>query len=159
MKVKTLALLAGAGGSLLIAGQANAGFTGLSSTVTVLDSSGWTNTGGATAAVFQIFANFDGLTATERRRRKGGEAPDESKRYPYLADEDLIEAVNMAIVLERPLLVKGPPGCGKTMLAEAVAHELNLKLYQWHVKSTSLARDGLYTIDILKRLQEAQPGR
>jgi MoxR-like ATPase len=78
------------------------------------------------------------------------------KRFPYLADEQLVKAVNMAIVLRRPLLVKGPPGCGKTRLAHAIAHELGLPLYEWHIKSTARARDGLYTIDMVRRLQDAQ---
>lgn len=78
------------------------------------------------------------------------------ERFPYLADTKLAQAVNMAIALERPLLVKGPPGCGKTRLARAIAHELGLKLYEWYIKSTSRARDGLYTIDMVRRLQDAQ---
>ena len=76
-------------------------------------------------------------------------------RFPYLPDDGLIKAVNIALHLERPLLVKGPPGCGKTRLAEAVAHELGLKLEAWYIKSTEQARDGLYTIDVLRRLQDA----
>jgi MoxR-like ATPase len=80
---------------------------------------------------------------------------DHTKSFPYLADEELREVVNMAIYLGRPLLVKGPPGCGKSRLAPAIAHELGLPLHEWHVKSTSRAKDGLYTIDMVRRLQEA----
>ena len=91
------------------------------------------------------------------RYRGDGTSPDPAgPRFPYLADERLARVVNMAIVLRRPLLVKGPPGCGKTRLAASVAHELNLPLHEWHVKSTSQARDGLYAIDVLRRLQDAQ---
>lgn len=76
--------------------------------------------------------------------------------YPYLPSDDLIEAVNLAIYLERPLLLKGEPGCGKTQLARAVAYELGLKFEPWYVKSTSRARDGLYTYDAIARLRDAQ---
>ncbi len=76
--------------------------------------------------------------------------------YPYLASPELIEAVNIAIYLERPLLLKGEPGCGKTQLARAVAYELGLELETWYVKSTSRARDGLYTYDAVGRLRDAQ---
>jgi len=76
--------------------------------------------------------------------------------YPYLASPELIEAVNLAIYLERPLLLKGEPGCGKTQLARAVAYELGLELEVWYVKSTSRARDGLYTYDAVGRLRDAQ---
>lgn len=76
--------------------------------------------------------------------------------YPYLPDEELIEAVNLAIYLERPLLLKGEPGCGKTKLARAVAYELGLPLEAWYIKSTSLAKDGLYSYDAVTRLRDAQ---
>jgi MoxR-like ATPase len=76
--------------------------------------------------------------------------------YPYLASPELIEAVNLAIYLERPLLLKGEPGCGKTQLAHAVAYELGLELEVWYVKSTSRGKDGLYTYDAVGRLRDAQ---
>lgn len=77
-------------------------------------------------------------------------------RTPYLPDSELIKAVNVAIFLERPLLLKGDPGCGKTQLARAVKYELELPLEEWYVKSTSRARDGLYTYDAVGRLRDAQ---
>lgn len=76
--------------------------------------------------------------------------------YPYLPSEKLVEAVNLAIALERPLLLKGEPGCGKTKLARAVAYELGLPYEAWYIKSTSRARDGLYTYDAVGRLRDAQ---
>jgi MoxR-like ATPase len=76
--------------------------------------------------------------------------------YPYLPYEDLVEAVNLAIYLERPLLLKGEPGCGKTRLARAVAYELGLSFEAWYIKSTSQAKDGLYTYDAVSRLRDAQ---
>ncbi|MFN6530128.1 MoxR family ATPase [Nostoc sp. ChiSLP03a] len=76
--------------------------------------------------------------------------------YPYFPNPELVEAVNLAIYLERPLLLKGEPGCGKTLLASAVAYELDLKLEAWYVKSTSRARDGLYIYDAVGRLRDAQ---
>ncbi len=80
--------------------------------------------------------------------------------YPYLPSEDLIRAVNLTIFLEkRPLLIKGEPGSGKTRLARAVAYELGLPFEPWYVKSTSRARDGLYTYDALHRLHDAQLAR
>jgi MoxR-like ATPase len=77
-------------------------------------------------------------------------------RYPYLPSPDLVEAVNLAIQLERPLLLKGEPGCGKTQLADAVVYELQLPFEPWYIKSTSRARDGLYTYDSVARLRDAQ---
>ena len=76
--------------------------------------------------------------------------------YPYLPSNELVEAVNLAIFLERPLLIKGEPGCGKTRLASAVAYELNLAYEAWNVKSTSRAKDGLYLYDAVGRLRDAQ---
>jgi MoxR-like ATPase len=75
---------------------------------------------------------------------------------PYLPNEELVEAVNLSIYLERPLLIKGEPGCGKTQLAKAVAYELGLSLEAWYVKSSSRGRDGLYTYDAVGRLRDAQ---
>jgi MoxR-like ATPase len=76
--------------------------------------------------------------------------------YPYLPSNELIEAVNLAIYLNRPLLLKGEPGCGKTELARAVAYELGLDYKAWCIKSSSRARDGLYTYDAVRRLLDAQ---
>lgn len=75
---------------------------------------------------------------------------------PYLPNADLVEAVNLAMYLKRPLLLKGEPGCGKTQLAIAVAYELGLPLEFWSVKSVSRARDGLYVYDAVGRLRDAQ---
>ncbi|MFN6518861.1 MAG: AAA family ATPase [Nostoc sp. CreGUA01] len=75
---------------------------------------------------------------------------------PYLPSPDMIEAVKLTILLGRPLLLKGEPGCGKTQLARAVAFELGLPFYAWYVKSTSRARDGLYIYDTVARLRDAQ---
>lgn len=79
-----------------------------------------------------------------------------ASKPPYLVSEELKEAVNQAIYLERPLLIKGEPGCGKTKLAKAVADELNLPYQIWRIKSTSRALDGLYTYDAVRRLRDAQ---
>ncbi|HEY8555660.1 MAG TPA: MoxR family ATPase [Burkholderiales bacterium] len=76
----------------------------------------------------------------------------------YIATEDLKLAVNAAITLERPLLVKGEPGTGKTMLAVEVAKALNRPLFQWHIKSTSKAQQGLYEYDAVSRLRDSQLG-
>ena len=74
----------------------------------------------------------------------------------YVATEDLMLAVNAAITLRRPLLVKGEPGTGKTMLAEEVASALKLPLLQWHIKSTTKAQQGLYEYDAVSRLRDSQ---
>ena len=74
----------------------------------------------------------------------------------YVATQDLMLAVNAAITLKRPLLVKGEPGTGKTMLAEEVAEALNMPLLQWHIKSTTKAQQGLYEYDAVSRLRDSQ---
>ena len=74
----------------------------------------------------------------------------------YVATQDLMLAVNAAVTLKRPLLVKGEPGTGKTMLAEEVARAMNLPLLQWHVKSTTKAQQGLYEYDAVSRLRDSQ---
>jgi MoxR-like ATPase len=76
----------------------------------------------------------------------------------YVATPDLMLAVNAAITLQRPLLIKGEPGTGKTMLAEEVARALNLPLLQWHIKSTTKAQQGLYEYDAVSRLRDSQLG-
>ena len=75
--------------------------------------------------------------------------------YPYLCEEEMAEAVDLAIYLKRPLLIKGEPGSGKTRLAHAVAYELGLPYESWHIKSISRAQDGLYTYDTVGRLRDA----
>jgi MoxR-like ATPase len=74
----------------------------------------------------------------------------------YVATPDLMLAVNAAVTLQRPLLVKGEPGTGKTMLAEQVAEALGLPLLQWHIKSTTKAQQGLYEYDAVSRLRDSQ---
>jgi MoxR-like ATPase len=76
----------------------------------------------------------------------------------YIATEDLMMAVNASITLQRPLLVKGEPGTGKTMLAIEVAQALGRPLIQWHVKSTTKAQQGLYEYDAVSRLRDSQLG-
>ncbi len=76
----------------------------------------------------------------------------------YVATPDLMLAVNAAITLQRPLLVTGEPGTGKTMLAETVAEALGLPLLQWHIKSTTKAQQGLYEYDAVSRLRDSQLG-
>ncbi|MEX1310413.1 MAG: MoxR family ATPase [Candidatus Sulfomarinibacteraceae bacterium] len=76
----------------------------------------------------------------------------------YITSPELRHAVNVAITIERPLLVRGEPGTGKTLLARAVAEDLGLELITWNVKSTSKAADGLYVYDTVRRLQDSRFG-
>ena len=88
---------------------------------------------------------------TESTKRFSGSAD-------YVATDDLRLAVNAAITLQRPLLIKGEPGTGKTMLAEEVAKALSMPLVQWHIKSTTKAQQGLYEYDAVSRLRDSQLG-
>ncbi|WP_420344734.1 AAA family ATPase, partial [Paenirhodobacter sp.] len=76
----------------------------------------------------------------------------------YVAPPDLVVAVNAAVALERPLLVKGEPGTGKTELARQVAQALGLPMLEWNVKSTTKAQQGLYEYDAVSRLRDSQLG-
>lgn len=83
--------------------------------------------------------------------------------YPYYPDAGLVEAINLALLLKRPLLLMGEPGCGKTRLAEAVAYEFYQEAYQkhyveWRIKSTTKAQEGLYRYDALRKLYDVQTG-
>jgi len=97
------------------------------------------------------------LTFTGNPANRPKEAHTESPQQPepYLASEELITAVNLAIFLQRPLLLEGEAGCGKTRLAMAVAHELGLPFYRWDVRSTTKYQEGLYEFDTILRLHDA----
>ncbi len=101
--------------------------------------------------------NTRALKYTGKVQPEPGERDENGRpRYRYLPGDTLVDAVNLAIYLERPLLLKGEPGCGKTRLAQAVAYELDLPYEAWYIKSTSRAGDGLYTYDTVGRLRNAQ---
>ena len=76
----------------------------------------------------------------------------------YIASDELIRSVNIAAALKKPLLLKGEPGTGKTMLAEAIAKSLGMELLIWNIKSTTKAQDGLYVYDTVQRLYDSQFG-
>ena len=76
----------------------------------------------------------------------------------YIATDDLMMAVNAAVTLARPLLIKGEPGTGKTQLAQEIARSLRRPLFEWHIKSTSKAQQGLYEYDAVSRLRDSQLG-
>jgi MoxR-like ATPase len=100
--------------------------------------------------------NRSQLEYTGNVRSKPGERFKNRFTYPYIPTEALKNAVNLAIYLNRPLLLKGEPGSGKTQLAIAVAYELDLEFETWYIKSTSRAKDGLYIYDTVGRLRDAQ---
>ncbi len=76
----------------------------------------------------------------------------------YIVSDELRNSVNIAIALGKPLLIKGEPGTGKTMLAESIAHALDKQLIVWNIKSTTKAQDGLYVYDTVQRLYDSQFG-
>ena len=76
----------------------------------------------------------------------------------YIATEELMAAVNAAVVLSRPLLIKGEPGTGKTLLANEIARALHKPFFEWHIKSTTKAQQGLYEYDAVSRLRDSQLG-
>ena len=94
--------------------------------------------------------------------RKGIKMSEQNKNFSstsdYVASEQLLASVNVAIALQKPLLVKGEPGTGKTMLAQAIANSLGKKLIIWNIKSTTKAQDGLYMYDTIQRLYDGQFG-
>jgi MoxR-like ATPase len=93
----------------------------------------------------------------EQRRQPSTPHPDApANPEPYVASPELVNAVNLAIYLNRPLLLEGEAGCGKTRLARAVAYELGLPFYVWYVRSTSKAQEGLYSYDAILRLHDVQ---
>ena len=81
-----------------------------------------------------------------------------SSTKTYVATDDLLMAVNAAVTLERPILIKGEPGTGKTQLAIEIANVLNCPLFEWHIKSTTKAINGLYEYDAVSRLRDSQLG-
>jgi MoxR-like ATPase len=98
------------------------------------------------------------MQATENKGNKGSTNHRFQGSDSYVATVDLKLAVNAALTLQRPLLIKGEPGTGKTMLAEEVAAALNMPLMQWHIKSTTKAQQGLYEYDAVSRLRDSQLG-
>ena len=97
-----------------------------------------------------------------KRARRAGREGFRMKEFKgsqnYVADPELLQAVNIAMVLQKPLLIKGEPGTGKTMLAEAISQALDKKLIIWNIKSTTKAQDGLYVYDVVQRLYDSQFG-
>jgi MoxR-like ATPase len=98
------------------------------------------------------------LRAYQSGNHEAGSAMQFASTKTYVATQDLTVAVNAAVTLERPLLVKGEPGTGKTELARQVAASLGMDLIEWHIKSTTRAQQGLYEYDAVSRLRDSQLG-
>jgi MoxR-like ATPase len=103
-----------------------------------------------------IKSDRDRFQNNPKLRPKNAHKDSPQELEPYVAEPELIQAVNLAIALQRPLLLEGEAGCGKTRLAIALAYELGLPLYRWNVRSTSKAREGLYEYDAILRLHDVQ---
>jgi len=101
-----------------------------------------------------VFTGLPQELSSEELEQRPKDSPTEPE--PYVASTGLIQAVNLAMHVGRPLLLEGEAGCGKTRLARAIAYELGLPLHTWHVRSTSKAIEGLYTYDALLRLHDVQ---
>lgn len=101
---------------------------------------------------------FHASSGTERIRNMSEQNKSFDSTADYVASEQLLASVNVAIALKKPLLVKGEPGTGKTMLAQAIANSLGKKLIIWNIKSTTKAQDGLYMYDTIQRLYDGQFG-
>jgi MoxR-like ATPase len=99
-----------------------------------------------------------GLASPLRNKQQGNRSMKFTGTKDYVATDDLKIAVNASIVLERPLLIKGEPGTGKTVLAEEVAKAIGAPLLTWHIKSTTKAQQGLYEYDAVSRLRDSQLG-
>ena len=108
---------------------------------------------------------YEGIADKYQPSIDGVKDPSGREYFPYIPDPKLVKAVNLAIKLNRPLLLEGEPGCGKTRLADAIAYEFTHKYnegkawwnyYTWNVKSIGQAREGLYTFDAVARLRDAQ---
>ncbi|MCC6194477.1 MAG: AAA family ATPase, partial [Burkholderiales bacterium] len=98
------------------------------------------------------------IASTGARRAEGSSLARFEGTDTYVATDDLKLAVNAANTLARPLLIKGEPGTGKTLLAEEVARALGRPLFAWHIKSTTKAQQGLYEYDAVSRLRDSQLG-
>lgn len=97
------------------------------------------------------------LVYTGTKQPAPGAVGDDGRRlFPYIPTPELLEAANLAIFLQRPLLLRGEPGCGKSQFASAIAYELGLPFQPWNIRSTTRAVDGLYTYDAIGRLRAAQ---
>ena len=110
--------------------------------------------------IYEVFPYTERVCTTSfpMPSKKNTPAPAFTGSEHYVATDDLKLAVNAAITLQRPLLIKGEPGTGKTMLAEEVAQALGMPLLQWHIKSTTKAQQGLYEYDAVSRLRDSQLG-